>query len=206
MASSPESPGGFWHVWNAYPAVRIAAVVLSIAFAAAVAWLVFLRPGSSSGIAEAGGGPVGTSQADLAALSMRLGEPVYWAGPQARTRLEATLTANEYAYVRYLSGSAPIGDGSPMFLTVATYPAMNALTNLRSYAASEHASWTRIPGGGIAVPVPGSTTSVYFARPNHDLQIEVYDPQEGQALHLIKSGAIQPVPGGANPAQKRPGS
>jgi hypothetical protein len=199
--SSPEPSGGLRHVWNAHPAVRIAAAVLSIAFAAAIAWLVLLRPDHSSGVAQAGGGPVETSQADLVALSKRLDQPVYWAGQQAGTRLEATLTTNEYAYVRYLSGNASIGDRSPTFLTVATYPAMNALTNLRSYATTEHASTTHIPGGGIALPIPGSTTSVYFARPNQDFQIEVYDPQEGEALDLIKSGAIQPVPGGVTPSK-----
>jgi hypothetical protein len=192
----PHRPRGLSYVWYAYPAVRAVAVVLAIAIAALAVWLAVLRTDDASGIAQPGGGPVGASQADLAALSADLDAPIYWAGTRSGMRLEATLTTSEYAYVRYLSADAPIGDSSPNFLTVATYGAVNALAHLRSYANHERASTTRIPGGGIAVPVPGSPTSVYFARPDQDFQVEVYDPQPGEALRLIKSGAIEPVPGG----------
>lgn len=51
------------------------------------------------------------------------------------------------------------------------------------------------------MPIPGSPTSVYFARPDQDFQVEVYDPHPGEALRLIKSGAIEPVPGGVIPAE-----
>lgn len=194
----PNRPGGLSYVWYAYPAVRVAAVVLTIAIAALAVWLAVLRTDDASGIAQPGGGPVGASQADLAALSADLDAPIYWVGTRSGARLEATLTTNEYAYVRYLSADAPIGDSSPNFLTVATYGAVNALAHLRSYANNERASTTRIPGGGMAVPVPDSPTSVYFARPDQDFQVEVYDPQPGEALRLIESGAIEPVPGGVD--------
>jgi len=197
----PDRPGGLSYVWQTYPAVRVVAVVLTVAIAAFVVWLALLRTDDASGVAEPGGGPVATSQADLAALSARLEAPIFWAGTRSGTQLEATLTTNEYAYVRYLSADAPIGDSSPNFLTVATYGAVNALAHLRSYANHEHASTTRIPGGGMAVPIPGSPTSVYFARSDQDFQVEVYDPQPGEALRLIKSGAIEPVPGGVIPAE-----
>jgi hypothetical protein len=195
----PDPPPGLGYVWYAYPAVRAVAVVLSIAIVALLAWLLYFRPHEDPGVAQAGAGPVETSQTDLAALSRRLGEPVFWAGQREGVRLEGTLTTNEYAYVRYLSGNAPIGDSSPEFLTVATYPTVNALTNLRSFANHEHASTTRISGGGLAVPVPGSPTSVFFARPGEDFQVEVFDRDPGRALQLIKSGEIVPVPGGVQP-------
>jgi hypothetical protein len=196
MSSSTEPS----YPWYAHGTMRIAAVLLGIAIAALVVWLALLRPDDKAGAAAPGGGPVASSEVDLAALSTRLGQPVYWAGPRAGTRLEATLTTNEYAYVRYLSADAPVGDSSPRFLTVATYPAVNALANLRSYARHEHASTARIPDGGLAVPVPSSPSSVYFARPDQDFQVEVYDPQPGEALRLIRSGAIKPVPGGVSPS------
>jgi hypothetical protein len=177
------------------------AVVLTIAIAALAVWLALLRTDDAASGAEPGGGPVPTSQADLAALSARLDAPIYWAGTRSGTRLEATLTTNEYAYVRYLSANAPIGDPSPRYLTVATYGAVNAVAHLRSFAQHEHASTKRIPGGGVAVPVPDSPTSVYFARPDQDIQVEVYDPHRGEALRLIKSGAIDPVPGGITPPE-----
>lgn len=197
----PPSPGvsGFGYLWYAYPAVRIGAVIVCLAIVALVAWLVLIRSDQASGVAQPGGGPVASSQAGLGALSAKLDQPIFWAGDRPGTRLEATLSTSEYAYVRYLTGNAPVGASTPQFLTVATYPAAGALTNLRSYAHQEHAKPRTILGGGIAVPVPGSPTSVYFARPNQDFQVEVYDPKPGEALHLIKSGEITPVPGGASP-------
>jgi hypothetical protein len=205
-AATPRRSGPgeqLWYLWYAYPAVRVAAVLLSLAILGLVVWLLLLRPDDQpSGVAQPGAGPVETSEADLATLSNEVGLPIYWAGALPDTRLEATLTSNKYAYVRYLTADAPVGDASPEYLTVASYPSVNALDNLRSYARSEGASTQRIPGGGVAVPVPGSPTSVYFARPIADVQVEVFDPQPGEALQLIRSGAIAPVPGGVPPAQK----
>jgi hypothetical protein len=185
--------------WSTYPSVRIAAAILCMAIAALAIWLVFLRS-SGSETATPGGGPVGASPQDLAALSKRLGQSIYWAGTRSGTQLEATVTTNEYVYVRYLANGAPVGDPSPEFLTVATYPAVDAFGNLRSYANHANAKTTHVSGGGIAVPVPGAATSVYFATPDSDYQVEVYDPDEGAALALIKSGAIVPVPGGVDPS------
>lgn len=198
--ATPERPGGLAHAWYAYPAVRVLAVALCVAAAALAVWLVFLRPSDDPTGAQPGAGPVASTQADLAELSMRLDLPIYWAGTRPGTQLETTLTTNEYAYVRYLTTEAPIGDAAPNYLTVATYPTRNALVNLRSYAEHERASTTRIPGGGLAVPVPDSPTSVYFARPGEDFQVEVYDPNPEEALRLIKSGTIEPVPGGVSPS------
>lgn len=190
------------YLWYAHPALRIAAVIVCVAILGLVVWLLVLRPEDQpSGVAQPGAGPVETSAADLAALSNDLGQPLYWAGRRPDTKLEATLTSSEYAYVRYLTADAAVGDASPDYLTVATYPSLNALENLRSYARNEDASTRRIPDGGLAVPVPGSPTSVYFARPTADVQVEVYDPQPREALELIRSGAIQPVPGGVPPAE-----
>lgn len=197
---SPGETGGLAYAWRAYPSLRLATVILCLGIAALIVWLFFLRSSDDSATAMPGGGPVGTTEAGLAALSVKLGEPIYWAGTRSGTELEATVTTNNYVYVRYLTSGAGVGDSSPKFLTVATYPAVDALGNLRSYANHGHAPITDISGGGIAVPVPGSPTSVYLASPGSDYQVEVYDPNEGEALDLIKSGAIVPVSGGVNPS------
>jgi hypothetical protein len=207
-AGQPSPPAGAGRVaraWRAYPPIRLGALVLFIGIVALVVWFAFLRSSDDSAVAQPGAGPVGASEADLAALSVRLGQPVYWAGTRPGTELEATVTTNQYAYVRYLTSGAEVGDSSPKFLTVATYPAVDALGNLRSYANHGHATITHIAGGGIAVPVPGSPTSVYFASRDSDYQVEVYDPNEGEALDLIKSGTITPVSGGVDPSDSPTG-
>lgn len=190
--------GGLSYAWRTYPSIRLAALVLFAGIVALVVWLAFLR--GDAYMAEPGGGPVGATESDLATLSVRLNQPIYWAGRRPDAQLESTVTTNQYVYVRYLTSGAPVGDSSPRFRTVATYPAADALENLRSYANHSRAQITRIPDGGIAVAVPGSPTSVYFASPDSDYQVEVYDPEEGTALDLIKSGAIVPVSGGVDPS------
>jgi hypothetical protein len=199
----PQQPGGpyerrgLMQAWYEYPALRWLAVILALAAIALIIWLLaFKDNGSSSATVQPGGGPVGVTQEQLVALSQRLNQPIYWAGNISGTRMELTETSSSYAYLRYLTSDAPVGDSSPGFLTVGTYPQVNAYKNLSSYARNNRANTERIQNGGIAVVIPKSPTSVYFAYPRQDVQIEVYDPQPDKALEMVKSGQIVPVPGG----------
>lgn len=188
-------PRGTSYYWYKYPALRWLAVILAIAVVALLVWLLAIRSDGSepTAVIQPGGGPVGATEADLVSLSQELGQPVYWAGPMADTRLEVTQSSNSYAYLRYLTENSPVGDPSPDFLTVGTYPSLDAFSNLRSYAQRSQADTTRIQNGGFAVTVPGSPTSVYFAYPQENVQVEVYDPEPRRALELVKSGVVRPV-------------
>jgi hypothetical protein len=202
-AGYPQQPGGPYErrglvqAWYEYPALRWLTIILALAIIALLVWLLaFKSNGSSSATVQPGGGPVGATQQDLVVLSQRLNQPIYWAGTIAVTRMELTETSSSYAYLRYLTSDAPVGDSSPNFLTVGTYPSVNAYTNLRAYARHSQAKTERIQNNGIAVVIPKSPTSVYFAYPHQDVQVEVYDPQPNKALDLVKSGQVVPVPGG----------
>jgi hypothetical protein len=188
-------PRGPSYYWYGSPALRWLAVVLAIAAVALVVWLLAIRSdgNESTAVVQPGGGPAGATQADLVSLSQELRQPIYWAGTMPGTRLEVTESSNTSTYLRYLTDDAPIGDPSPDFLTVGTYPTLDAYGSLRSYAERENADTTRIPNGGLAMTVPGSPTSVYFAYPNEEVQIEVYDPEPRRALSLVKSGEVRPV-------------
>ena len=207
----PQQPGGpyerrgLMQAWYEYPALRWLTVILALAVIALLVWLLAFKPsGSSTATVQPGGGPVGATEADLIALSQRLNQPIYWAGNVADTRMELTETSSSYAYLRYLTAGAPVGDSSPNFLTVGTYPSVNAYVNLRSYARHSNAKTEQIANGGIAVVVPRSPTSVYFAYPHQDVQVEVYDPQTGQALDMVKSGQVKPVIGSVTTSTSSP--
>jgi hypothetical protein len=196
--AAPEEPyarRGASYYWYEYPALRWLVVVLAIAAVALLVWLLAIRSdgGEPAAVVQPGGGPAGATQADLVSLSQELRQPIYWAGTMPGTRLEITESSNTSTYLRYLTEDAPIGDPSPDFLTVGTYPTLDAYGSLRSYATRENADTTRIANGGLAMIVPGSPTSVYFAYPNEDVQIEVYDPKPRRALGLVKSGVVRPV-------------
>lgn len=205
--SSDRSPSrGDWHsFWQEHSALRWAAVLLAIAVIALLGWLLVIRPDASTSMVHAGGGPVAATEQQLVDLSQELHQPVYWAGSIPGTKMELTETTNGYPYVRYLTEVASIGDPSPDFLTVGTYPTVNAFRDLRNYARDSKARSIPISNGGIAVTIPHSPTSVYFAYPHEEAQVEVYDPHPRRALTLVKSGVVQPVteqqtvPGGVAP-------
>lgn len=185
----------FWYLWYEYRGFRIFVAALLAAILAFLVWLLVIRSddGASTATVRPGAGPVGATEADLVTLSQELRQPIYWAGTMPGTRLEVTETDNSYAYIRYLTQDSPVGDPSPDFLTVGTYPSLNAFGNLRSYAEHSRAKTVRIQKQGLAVTVPGSPTSVYFAYPHEDVQVEVYDPEPQRALELVKSGVVRPV-------------
>lgn len=199
-------PRGGWYYWYEYPAIRWLAVILVVGLIALVVWLLAVRSDGSepAAVVQPGGGPVGATEEQLVELSQQLSQPVYWAGTMPGTRMELTESNNSYAYLRYLTEDAPVGDPSPDFLTVGTYPALNAYKNLQDYAKHSRADTSRIANGGLVVTVPGSPTSVYLAYPHEDVQVEVYDPEPRHALDLVKSGVVRPVTSSSSAATTTP--
>jgi hypothetical protein len=188
--------GDLSYFWYGHRALSLAAIIAAIAVLGALVWLVAIRPdggNAEGGIPRAGAGPVAMSEPDLATMSDELRQPVYWAGPVLGAKLEVTRSDTGLMYVRYLTDGASIGDLAPDFLTVGTYPALNALDNLRAYAQRHDATVKHVAGGGVAVPVAGSPTSVFLAYPHQDIQVEVYDPNPRRALSLATLGVVEPV-------------
>jgi hypothetical protein len=131
------------------------------------------------------------SPAALAALAGSLGHPVYWAGTMPGSTYELTQAWNGNVYVRYLPEGAAVGAKKP-YLTVATYPVLNALEAVRRTANSGTARTLDLPGGGIAVVDARDPRSVYVAYPNSNYQVEVFDPSPARA-RSVASHLIAPV-------------
>jgi hypothetical protein len=132
------------------------------------------------------------SPADLKQLATALQHPIYWVGSRAGTTYELKKTSNGNVYVRYLPQGVQVGVDKP-YLTIGTYPVQNALAVTQ--AQSTKADAVRIPIGGGAVAFYNKThnTSVYLAFPGSDVQVEVYDPTSGTAVHLVSSRRVAPV-------------
>lgn len=130
--------------------------------------------------------------ADLAALEDSLGHPVYWAGERPPDRLEVVQEPSGNVFLRYLPPGVEAGDPEAGFLTVGTYPFEDPVGGLETTAAEAGAALQAGPDGAKILVNPSSPGSVYFAYPDSELQVEVYDP-EGGALELIRSGQIGPV-------------
>jgi hypothetical protein len=181
--------------------VRIGAVIAIAAVIAFLVWFFAIRDTGSDSSSGGGGnatanrlGPEAASESDLAALSQKLDQPIYWAGNQPGTSaMELTQTADGNVYVRYLTGNAGIGTPKPSYLTIGTYPFTDAFHALQVIAKRPGAVVKDVSGGGLAVTNADSPTSVYLAYPNQDFQVEVYDPDPSKGLDLVTSGDVRTV-------------
>src|SRR5204862_98607 len=76
------------------------------------------------------------------------------------------------------------------YLTIGTYPTKNALAAVRAIAKRLRATPLTLSGGGLAVQDTKHPSSVYFAYPGSDYQVEVFDPSPARARSLALSGRV----------------
>lgn len=170
-------------------------VMLAIATALAaaiVAWLLVNNHGDAKPVNVAVG-PVLVSADQLASESKSLGRPIYWAGPRSNWSYELTVTDSGRAYVRYLPRGAAARDSRSNFLTVGTYPGVDAYPNLKQVSTGPAVHSNLLPDNGLLVAPKRLPKSVYLAYPNQDYQVEVYDGSTGAGRRLALNGLIKPV-------------
>jgi hypothetical protein len=182
--------------------VRIGAVIavaLAIAF---IVWLI-VRGGSGSTSNTTSTPTESTppvpaiaprlaTQAELRALAVKVGHPIYWVGPEPKGAYELTRTSSDRFFIRYLPRGVTAGTKNSAYTFVGTYPFANAFRALKGLTKKGDVSLS-VPGGGLAVYSPSSPTNVYVAFPLSAVEIEVYDPSPKRARALVASGQVQPV-------------
>lgn len=177
----------------------ISAVVVLVVALVILIWLLFLRgDDDDSGTEPAGNGSQAektvevVAEDELADTVSDVGYPVYWIGPRAGVEYEVTKITDGRTYIRYLpEGEEP--ETKKPFLTVANYRQENAYQVLQELASNTGQEVFDVDGGGRALQRADSETGLYVAFPDEDTQIEVYDPEPGQARELVDSGAVVPV-------------
>ena len=138
------------------------------------------------------GTPAAVSESQLKHLAAQSEQPIYWAGPKAGA-YELTRTTDGRIYIRYLPSSDKVGDRTPTYLTVGTYPAKHAFPAIKRAAARPGGVSVKIDRGGLLVFNAGTPKSVYFGYPRSGYQVEVYDPSPQQARTLVLAGKITPI-------------
>jgi hypothetical protein len=167
-------------------------VALSLAAVAAIALLAGCGGGSSSTDATTSSNSVVVvPQSGLLKAMKGVGYPVYWAGPRLGVAYEVSRQEGR-TFVRYLPKGEE-AESKKQFLTVGSYEDQNALAGIRESGQKPGAILVKIGGGGTAYAESTRATSAYMAFPGVDTQVEVFDPKAGEALRLIRSGAIVPV-------------
>jgi hypothetical protein len=169
-------------------------VAIFLAAIAAVALLASCGGDSSTTSTEATTGSSSVTvvpESGLLKAMKGVGYPVYWAGPRLGVEYEVSRHPRR-AFVRYLPKGEEAESEKP-FLTVGSYEDRKALAGVRESGQKPGAILVKIDGGGTAYAESVDATSAYMAFPGVNTQVEVFDPKAGEALRLIRSGAIVPV-------------
>jgi hypothetical protein len=175
---------------SALPLSLVALVVIALILFAV--WLVFRGHDSGRTTLPPVGAPAAVSASQLKALASQSNQPIYWAGPKSGV-YELTRTADGRTYIRYLPSVDKVGDRTPNYLTVGTYPAKQAFSAIKRAAARRGGVSANIDHGGLLVFNDGTPKSVYFSYPKSGYEVEVYDPSPLQARGLVLGGSIKPI-------------
>jgi hypothetical protein len=174
---------------NALPLSLVALLLIAlISFGA----LLTLRGHGGKTTLPPVGSPAAVSESQLKSLASQSSQPIYWAGPKHGT-YELTRTTDGRTYIRYVPSADKVGDRTPNYLTVGTYPTKQAFSALRRAAARDGAVSANVDHGGLLVFNNSAPKSVYFSYPKSGYQVEVYDPSPLQARGLVLSGSIKPI-------------
>ena len=174
---------------NALPLSLVAVLLIAlISFGA----LLTLRGHEGKAMLPPVGSPAAVSESQLKSLASESSQPIYWAGPKHGT-YELTRTTDGRTYIRYLPSADKVGDRTPNYLTVGTYPTKQAFSALRRAAARDGAVSANVDHGGLLVFNNSAPKSVYFSYPKSGYQVEVYDPSPLQARGLVLSGSVKPI-------------
>jgi hypothetical protein len=138
------------------------------------------------------GTPAAVSESQLKKLAAQSKQPIYWAGPK-KGAYELTRTTDGRVYIRYLPSTEKVGDRTPNYLTIGTYPAKQAFPAIKRAAARPGGVSVKIDRGGLLVFNASTPKSVYFSYPKSGYQVEVYDPSPQQARTLVLAGKITPI-------------
>jgi len=134
------------------------------------------------------------SKPELLAESADSEDPVYWVGEREGAELELTRIGDGRVYIRYLTDGAVAADPRSDFLTIGSYPVVNAVQALQRTAATNKSTvLAKSDDGAVMLINKANPSSIYIAYPGADTQIEVYDPDPQVALELAKSGIVKPV-------------
>jgi hypothetical protein len=133
------------------------------------------------------------SEDELADIASSSGHAVYWVGPLPGKELEASESEDGSVTVRYLDEGAEPGGDRAGVLTIGSYPLPDPAGALEGFAEREGAIVREAEDGSQVVSSVEAPSSVYFASPDAEVQVEVYDPSPERAMDLALSGQVQPV-------------
>jgi hypothetical protein len=171
----------------------VVALLLAALVAAGGAFAAVTLTRDEAPALPAAGKPALLTAGVLSRVVASAGHDVYGVAAPAGTRPEITRSSSGEVWVRYLSGTAKLGDPRADYLTIGTYPRADALAAAKAAAEGEQTRSAELPDGGIMLWSLDRPESVYAAGPGSDLLVEVYSPDPARARALVSGGAVAPL-------------
>lgn len=161
--------------------------------AAAVAAILVIKALDDDAAQRDRSGTLVLSRSQLLARAGRLSHPVYWVGPQQRTkRYELTSKRAGQVYVRYLASTERAASQSPGGLVVGTYTVPDARGALESAAGNpRRAEKLSRRNGFEMMSAPGAKHAYVVFDDQPELQVEIFSPRRGEAEKLATSGSLR---------------
>lgn len=118
----------------------------------------------------------------------------YWAGPIRGYKYAFFMPKKGVVVIRYLPDGKGFEDSSPNYRVIGTYVQKDATKSVISGGKkSGSLGFTNIDGNSVFY-VRARPTNVYMAIKNQDIQIEIFDPGQDQAVALsLFKGQIQQI-------------
>ena len=173
---------------------RLTISLLVLIAVGVLVWLLFIKDdGDDSGGAPAAQKTVTNySASELPGAVNSVGNPVYWLGPEAGDQYELTVIGDGRTYVRYLPEGVPAESGEA-FRTVGSYAFQDPVKELERLGRRPGNHTFTVPGGGVGVSPGSPSAHVYVAFPDQNVEIEVFDPDPGDAEQSVKRGDLIPI-------------
>jgi hypothetical protein len=158
----------------------------------------FNKSSSSSTVINSGGtgslqGSRILSATELRDLVISSKITAYWAGPVDGYKYALASPKAGVAVVRYLPDGKGLDDTAPIYRVIGTYIQKGATEAVVSSGKKEGSvGFTNIDGNAVFY-VRSRPTNVYMAIKNKDIQVEIFDPGQDQAvaLSLFKGQIVQ---------------
>jgi len=130
-------------------------------------------------------GRVPLSQTELRNLVIANHLTVYWAGPMDGAKYTLTANTSGIAYLKYLPGGVGLNDTKTLFRVIGTYTQKKAFAVAQNTGAAPGNVGFINADGNAVVYSSSRQSNVYIGVKGKDVQIEVFDPADGQALGLV---------------------
>ena len=168
--------------------VALITAVISVVLTLAFSSLFATNTLDSTTLAARISGGVALSEGELKDVVTKLGETVYWAGPQRGAKYTINAQNVGAIYVRYLPDGKGISDNAPKYRVIATYKEPNGYdATLAAGNQANGVSVARPDKTGVIYYNKNTPTNVYLAFKAQPYQIEIFDPSAETALGLANN-------------------